>query len=479
MALALAMVMVLAISIPAMAATITINSTADTDEAATETTAYKAWKLLDADIEDASKITVDEDTGEFNGATEGDDVPKVAYYTTSATAKAALLDAGLFTFTQVGTEQKWYATAVDGLTADAVTGAFDDWTDAEMTAAFGSPAEGAQTAPGGSAEISVSAPGYYLIKSTLGDELAVQTLADVTINTKNSYPTDEKEVADAGKHAQIGDTVEYTLTLNIPASANDTIVLTDTMDEGLTFKEIDATFSDDVAYTFAPEAGTAAAVTANGNKFTLTLDAATVKANQGAELTITVKAIVNEKAVVGTPIKNKLDLKYGNNYTAVPKEVQTETHSFTFEKVDGSTKLSGAEFQLLDGSTAVQLVEVTEGVEYRVATAEEIADANVETTDTIVTKGVLITVKGVDSDSDHSYKLHETKAPAGGYNLLTEDTTVTVDENNTLDFDVENNKGSVLPSTGGIGTTIFYIIGAILVLGAGILLVTRRRMNAN
>ena len=45
--------------------------------------------------------------------------------------------------------------------------------------------------------------------------------------------------------------------------------------------------------------------------------------------------------------------------------------------------------------------------------------------------------------------------------------------------DIQNNKGSVLPSTGGIGTTIFYIIGAVLVLGAGVLLVTRRRMNAN
>ena len=44
---------------------------------------------------------------------------------------------------------------------------------------------------------------------------------------------------------------------------------------------------------------------------------------------------------------------------------------------------------------------------------------------------------------------------------------------------IENNSGAELPSTGGIGTTIFYVIGAILVLGAGILLVTRRRMNAN
>ena len=45
--------------------------------------------------------------------------------------------------------------------------------------------------------------------------------------------------------------------------------------------------------------------------------------------------------------------------------------------------------------------------------------------------------------------------------------------------DVKNESGAVLPSTGGIGTTIFYILGAILVLGAGIVLVTRRRMSAN
>lgn len=69
------MVMVVAMANVAMAATITINSTADTDEAATETTSYKAWKLLDADIEDATKITVNVETGEFNGATEGELLP--------------------------------------------------------------------------------------------------------------------------------------------------------------------------------------------------------------------------------------------------------------------------------------------------------------------------------------------------------------------------------------------------------------------
>ena len=65
------------------------------------------------------------------------------------------------------------------------------------------------------------------------------------------------------------------------------------------------------------------------------------------------------------------------------------------------------------------------------------------------------------------------------------DATTTTTVVNTIEnlkkiaIEVENNKGTELPSTGGIGTTIFYIVGAILVLGAGILLVTRRRMNSN
>ena len=105
-----------------------------------------------------------------------------------------------------------------------------------------------------------------------------------------------------------------------------------------------------------------------------------------------------------------------------------------------------------------------------------------------------------------TYTFTEIQAPAG-YNLLTDPITVTItEENPTVDYDgtqkatwkyaigsgnatvdddgkiqfnVENKQGSTLPSTGGIGTTIFYIVGAILVVGAGIVLVTRRRMSAN
>ena len=80
-------------------------------------------------------------------------------------------------------------------------------------------------------------------------------------------------------------------------------------------------------------------------------------------------------------------------------------------------------------------------------------------------------VYGLDEDS--TYYVLETKAP-DGYNLKEDPTAVA---GGTASVHVVNNAGSILPSTGGIGTTIFYIIGAILVIGAGVVIVTKRRMN--
>ena len=113
-----------------------------------------------------------------------------------------------------------------------------------------------------------------------------------------------------------------------------------------------------------------------------------------------------------------------------------------------------------------------------------------EDTDTkktvITTNGNTVTIKGLDADT--TYYLWETKAPTG-YNVLTSPITLTATSSTSGEGDaavttysfadqtIKNNKGSVLPSTGGIGTTIFYIIGAILVIGAGVLLISRRRMR--
>jgi fimbrial isopeptide formation D2 family protein/LPXTG-motif cell wall-anchored protein len=462
----LALMMVMAMASVAFASTLKINSTAPTATTETDTTAYKAWKLLNADLEEAPTTTAG------TGAQEGG---KVAYYTTSSDVVSAL--GSLFDFVQVGDTDKWYATAKESFTdASAVTTLLATKTEDELTALFGEPATGAQTTPGGSAEITVD-DGYYYITSTLGDKIAVLTVGDTEINTKNSYPTEEKELKTPTTDAnvQIGDDVTYTLTVNIPDSANDVIVLTDVMDDGLTFKSIDDTFSDSVAYTFAPEAKTAAAVTANSNTFTLTIAADVVKANQGKTITIDYVATVNKNAEVGVPEVNKVTLKYGNNYESKPEEAETVTHKFTFDKVDGSTKLTGAEFILTtDGSTPIDLVQITAGEEYRIWMSEDGEAAKIAG-GTIVTTGKTITIDGVDSDV--TYKLVETKAPAGGYNLKTEPTDVTpsADDDSVVHIDVENNKGSVLPSTGGIGTTIFYVAGIVLVLGAVAVLVARRK----
>ena len=85
-----------------------------------------------------------------------------------------------------------------------------------------------------------------------------------------------------------------------------------------------------------------------------------------------------------------------------------------------------------------------------------------------------IVIWGVDADSDYAL---EEKNPPEGFHKLSGDVTVAVDAANTTKVDVENNSGTELPSTGGIGTTIFYVVGGILLLGAAIVLVARRKAN--
>ena len=467
---------------------ITIKSTADTDEVQTDTTTYTYYKILDAVIEDASKITVNPETGESTAATSGDDVPKVSYYVTTQAKATALDGTGLFTVTKDATQDKWYvALKNDSTDAGAIATALDGIkaTFADASGTF------AQSTPGGTATKDGLDAGYYLITSTLGDKLAVQTLADVTINTKNSYPGVDKTIPETDKSAQIGDTITYTIPVTVPESATDKIVVTDTMTEGLTFNAITSVKSNaegtpDVTYTSTPETLSDTTVTANRNSFTITFSAQTIKANKGKTITIIYTAILNEKAVVDaadgtdadeTSNDNTVKINYGNNFESKPVTVETDTQKFTFDKVDGTdtSKLPGAIFELRRGGTALSLIEVAAGETYRIATAAEIADTSVTKVTSMTTAGKVITVNGVDGDV--TYQLVETKAPTG-YNMpANPSTNVTANTDNTLAITIENNKGSVLPSTGGMGTTILYIIGAVLVIGAGVFLVTKRRVR--
>ncbi|MBQ6431583.1 MAG: LPXTG cell wall anchor domain-containing protein [Oscillospiraceae bacterium] len=170
--------------------------------------------------------------------------------------------------------------------------------------------------------------------------------------------------------------------------------------------------------------------------------------------------------------------------------------------------LADAHFSLFrsgDTTNPVQFVQVSAGdasnpTVYRLATAAEIADNNVtKVTDLVTPASGLITIQGVDSEQ---FILRETAAPAG-YNKLADDITVeivaiesaanqgdtnngaqanvvtkTLKENNATADQIEvlNNTGNELPSTGGIGTTIFYVLGGLLVAGAVIVLIVRKRM---
>ena len=343
-----------------------------------------------------------------------------------------------------------------------------------------------ETATGGTVTFSNLDLGYYLVDSSLGALCGLNTTnPDATIKEKNGQPTIEKKVKShydgwAEKNtAKIGDTVEFKIVVHVEAGAQ-SYKVADTMSDGLTFnssslkvtyKDAPATANSD--YTLEPGK--------NGTTFTLTFKDSYVADKVGEAIVVTYNATLNDKAVV-TGNKNKATLGYGTNKT-VESETTTYTYEFDLVKVDGATKklLNGAEFKLYDaenGGSVIKVVPVAGG--YRVANGDETGAV-----DTIKVNGK-VHISGLDKTT---YWLEETKAP-DGYNMLTERKPVSLtngSNNTTLTSStwseadhgvaVENNAGTVLPSTGGMGTTLFYVIGGGLMVAAVVLLVTKKRME--
>lgn len=321
--------------------------------------------------------------------------------------------------------------------------------------------------------------GYYLVTSTLGVRaMALTTPADpnATVIEKNPEDTITKEVQEDStdawgnqNDAQVGQTVDFKSTATLlPNTRN--VKIHDTMEQGLTYNNdvaIDGlTVDTDYIVQTTPD---------EGDTFTIQFTDTYLASLTGeTKLTVTYSAVLNEKAVVsveGVPVidpqTNTTTITYGNKQS-VESETTTTTHSFSVYKhaTGKDTNLAGAVFSLKQDNAVVKLIKIDNN-NYRVAKEGE--EGAVDTFTTVASGDIVIW--GVDADK---YALREIQAPEG-YNLLADEVEVTVDAGNATRADVENKSGTELPSTGGIGTKIFYGVGAVLVIGAGVVLMGRKR----
>lgn len=340
-----------------------------------------------------------------------------------------------------------------------------------------------ETATGDTVTFSDLGLGYYLVDSSLGALCGLNTTTpNVTIEEKNEKPEIKKEVqTSAGdwsseNNAKIGDTVEYKVEIKVADGAQKYTV-TDTMSKGLTFNNssLKVTANDAVTTDYT--------LTSTTNGFTLVLPETYVSTlTKGTTIIVTYNATLNKDAVIdGDGNANEVKLSYGNHQNTVPSKVTTKSYQFDLVKVDGTTNklLDGAEFELADGETKLSFVKDTAG-NYRVATTGDEG-----ATTTITVKNGKVNIYGL---AGKTYTLTETKAPDGYNKLVTSETVNLADGSKThatiVDsvykdggVVVENHAGTVLPSTGGMGTTLFYVIGGGLMVAAVVLLVTKKRME--
>ncbi len=371
--------------------------------------------------------------------------------------------------------------------------------------------------------------GYYLVYVTGGKEIQsslVTVDADTTtVDLKTEAPSIEK-TADKTT-VNIGDVVKYTVKGSIPDTTGYNQYVYKIHDElstgldfvndengtalgeGATTVNVTVAFTDNTLTVGGTAPTTATLDSTNKKKMSLDLSE-WVRANQtnkGKEFTVTYYAKVNANAVVTE--KNKAQLEYSNKpgetTTTTPSEAKTPTYPLDILKVkkdsDPEVILADAHFTLYASTTAGDIdeskpIKVTKDADgkYSYAADQNAADA----TDDMVTVESKIDGQGynlhINGLAAGTYYLKETKAPEG-YNKLTKAIKVTITksttkdesewtlavENGTVDgkiVKVVNSTGSLLPSTGGMGTIAFAVIAAILVLGVAVSFIRDKRKNA-
>ena len=357
--------------------------------------------------------------------------------------------------------------------------------------------------------------GWYLVVSDLvdldkGALCSIDTTdPTVEIREKNSNSTLDKSILEGDQplsvnNAGIGDVVNFQLDIVVKDGQPKGYVVHDKMSEGLTFnsnsvsvsllRHSDGNASGNLTtgYTLDTHPG-------DGCTFEVKFDDGTLEPNDA--VTISYTATVNNKAVIaGSGNTNEAYLQYNNNKTTVKHTTTTYVWGMGVRKFAnlGTGKediaLADAEFRLYkkDGETPKYAIFTETGTNTSIYKLTGWTTIEADATKVKTPADGNIKFDGLDAGT---YYLEETKAPVG-YNKLTAPITVvisstlpttggtasytvTADGATTTDYTVrvENKAGTELPSTGGIGTTIFYVVGGGLMVAAIVLLVTKKRME--
>ena len=492
----------------------------------------------------------------FKGDVEGNDIKdfkisNVTWGSNIADNPAAFLDQ-LKADSTLGTQFQ-FIDATDANTAQKVLEVISKWDDSDANSiAFARfvchylyPDANAKPKPaveggGGSDHIHFDEAGYYLVVDTTpfnpGDFdhaynsfllMVTHKNWNVPITPKAEKPSVKKEVFDnfdnqdgtstgvfgsSADHA-INEKFQFKLTATLPASTDhaydyyDTyaVCFKDTLSEGITYDKLDSVVINSNGHTYDITNDTSKyTITESQNSFVVKIPdvktcAEGLDLNDGATITVTYTAHLNDKAAVNTTSgstdnKNKVQLQYSNNprnsaYWGFTPESEVRVYTYQLNNTkyhdddNENNKLEGAGFRLYSGEACndedeIKLKKNADGTYSRYFGTEDGEEMFSDD------KGQF-NVKGLDAGT---YYLKETTPPTG-YSACDKTKIVisaTHDEHNVnlsgesnLNNKIINKKagGITLPSTGGIGTTLFYVVGGGLMVAAIVLLVTKKRME--
>ena len=486
-----------------------------TDPNATNTT-YEAYKIFDM----TSDGTTDETTGEYTAVAYTINSAWTGFFAAGAPGAAYISDTNIGgNLNQIVIDGVTkYINITDSNVQDFATDAFEYAQNTPVAAtATQSVAQTATEVKFEGLEL-----GYYMVYPkgatiNVGSYTSIVSISNTSpngkIEQKAKWPELKKEAEDVS--IEVGQKVTYTLTSNVPNTSGFNkkyeMEFTDKTTAGLTFDG-----ENSITVTIGGKTltkGTDYTVDTTTADFKVTIDMLkgeenekTAKYTYNDEIKVTYTATVNENAVTKID-ENTAELSYNNDPKNTeskdktpPVVVKVYSSKLVIDKVDAkatSKKLAGAKFVLrvkTVGAAAKDSHEsdiaagkyyfydtAAKDVKWVTPVSEKPEDLAKDTTITVVETDEN-GAANFDGLEDGVYELIEVESP-DGYNLLTTPTEVTIAGSDsqvaslTVTSIVGNNSGTQLPSTGGIGTTLFYVVGSVLVIGAAVLLISKRRMS--